>query len=218
MTRKSTLVFGSLALLFLFTSIAMADSITFTFAIGSLPVAVTASSNPNGMVSMAPVDDVVVKNSMGTSFALPDAIVTITSHSNAWYNDAAGTVAALYGGSAVPEVIVTSAAVCGGTCLLGDLNQGMYFAVNGDGGVWGGVYDLTYVSPDILALFGENGWYLNPNGSDGFTTNNNVVGLHLTTAQLGSGSITFQTYTPEPGTLILVGTGILGLAKALRRS
>ena len=45
----------------------------------------------------------------------------------------------------------------------------------------------------------------------------NIVGLNLTTANLGSGSITFQTYIPEPTTLLLLGTGVLGLAKTLRR-
>lgn len=217
MTRKAIYIFGCFALFLLFTNVAMADSITFTFGIGSLPVPVSASGGSGGMVSMAPVGDVVVKNSLGTAFALPDGIVTITSHNDTFYTDALGVVDALYAGSGVLEVSVTSAAVCGGACLSGDLNQGMYFALNGDGGVWGGVYAVTYVSPAILALFGEQGWYHFPHGPDAFTTTYNVVGPNLTTAELDSGSISFQTYTPEPGTLLLLGTGVLGLAKALWR-
>jgi len=215
MTRKVALVFGGIALLSLFTSTAMADSITFTFAIGTLPVPVTVSANPGGTLSMAAVTDVVAKNSKGTKLPLPDAIVTITTDTEDWYHDVSGEVDAMFEGSAALEVSVTSA-FCGGPCLSGDFNRGMYFGLNGDGGVWGGVYALTYVNPAILAWFGDLGASLNPHGSNTFTTTDNVVGPNLTTAELGSGSITFQT-VPEPGTLILVGTGFLGLAKMLRR-
>src|SRR3974377_1765347 len=150
MTRKVALVFGSIVLLFLFTSTTMADSITFTFAIGTTPVPVTASANPGGTLSMGGATDVVVKNSKGTAFALPDTIVTITSDTEDWYHDVSGKVDAMFEGSAVLEVSVTSA-FCGGPCLSGDFNGGMYFGVNGDGGGWGGGYTLAYVNPKNLA-------------------------------------------------------------------
>lgn len=220
MTRRLTLVSGCFIFFFVFSSIAMADSITFTFAIHTQPVLVTASGGPGGSVLMAgPVGDVVVKNQTPIAFSIPDGWVSISSHNDMTYNYNGVSLDALYAGTTTPgvdEVLVTSTALCGGTCLSGDLNWGMYFGRNGDGGGWGGIFKLTYVSPAILALFGDEGLTLNPYGSDTFTTTNNSITSTGVTAEFGSGSITIET-TPEPGTLLLIGTGILGLAESLRR-
>ena len=77
---------------------------------------------------------------------------------------------------------------------------------------------VTYVNPVIPALFGDpNGWQLT--GSDSLTTSVNKFknGGNTDTAILGGGSITYQTPVPEPGTLALFGTGIIGLAGIVRR-
>lgn len=217
MTKKFLSALSILVALGMLSSLAMADSVTFTFAIGTMPVGVT---NNTSSLTLVPVLDVVVKNTTGTSFVIPDGLVAITSHNNTGYSVVGGLLTSTYAGQAgTTEVSVTSAVLCGGLCLTGDLNGGFYFAMNGDGGGWAGIYRNTFVSPAILALFGDSGQTIKQNGSDVFTTTNNNIGPGSTSASLGSGSITFQTLvpTPEPGTLPLLGSGFAGLIALIRR-
>jgi len=212
-----TALVAVVALLASFSTTAMADGITFTFAIGTgtTPVAVAAAG-----LSFGPVDDVVVKNSGGSAFVLPgDSTVAISSNNNYLYNAAGGLLTAGYNGGAGNQITIlsplcVSGANPGGTCLLGTANQGSYSAALAAPGSWAGLYNVTYVSPSITALFGDpNTW--NPTGGDSFvtTTNTFVNGGNVDSADLGSGSIAFQTSPiPEPGTLALLGIGLLGVA------
>ena len=105
-----------------------------------------------------------------------------------------------------------------GVCLQGVNNSdGQYVAKMNGQGSFQALFTVTYVSPDITSLFGElNAWL--PGGSDSLTTSANKFtnGGSTDAAALGAGSITFST-VPEPGTLALLGTGILGLAGVIRR-
>jgi len=223
MTKKVILALGCLALLVAFSGAAMADSITFTYAAGPLTPGVTFTV-PGFQVG--PVDDVQVKNSV-TSMLLPAGSTAMSASSNnAFFTPGVAFFSAFWDGNGTVQVEVLSAYCTDGpqpgVCLSGTNNSGFYQSNLGDGGAWSGLYHVTYVSKNITDFFGDpNTW--NPTGANTFTTTNNAwvggAGATTITSSLGSGSITFQTNpgVPEPGTLALMGTGILGLAGLLRR-
>jgi hypothetical protein len=225
MKTKVILTLGCIALLAAFTTAAMADAITFSYAVstGTVPTIANEFGSPSltgGPVTATKVGDIVVKDT-NTSLTLDLPIGStgmIQSDNASIYIQSGGTLVAAYGGSAVTQVLVDSA-FCGGNCLTGTNNFGTYTAMAGDGGGFGGVFKITFVSPAILAFFGDTGQSVNAHGGTAFTTTNNTFPTPTTdSARLGSGTITIQTTpVPEPTTLALMGTGILGLAAAIRR-
>jgi len=202
---------------------AMADVITFTYAITTGSVATIADESGSPALTGGPAGDVVVKDTATASaFALPDATAMIDSDNNTSYSAGPTMLVASYAGSGAIQVEVLSSSLCGGICLSGTNSFGTYTAGMGGAGAFGGVFDVTFVSPNILALFGDTGMAINPNGGAAFTTGLNTwtSGGTTSSAQFGSGSITFQTSTvPEPGMLrlVLLSTGVFGLAKVIRR-
>jgi len=223
MIKKVILAVGFFALLVAFSGAAMADSITFTYAAGPLTPLVTFTA---AGFQVGPVDDVQVKNSVA-SMVLPGGSTAMSAtNNNAFFTPGVAFFSAFWNGSNVLQVSVLSAfcssGAMPGVCLAGTNNSGFYQSNLSDGGAWSGLYSVTYVSPDITTFFGDpNTW--NPTGANTFTTTDNAwvggAGATTVTSNLGSGSITFQTNpgVPEPGTLALMGTGILGLAGLIRR-
>lgn len=223
MIKKITLALGCLVLLATFTSPAMADSITFSFSVTSGTVVTTADQFGNPSLTGGPVGGAVVVKDTNTvnTLTLPaDSIGMIRSNNNVSYSSGATMLVATYMGSGAVQVEVLSSYCPGGICMSGTNDVGTYTAMKGAGGGYGGVYTLTYISPAILAFFGDTGDFVVPNGGSAFATTSNkwVTGGTTSSAQFGSGTITLQTSAvPEPGTLALFGGGILGLAGLIRR-
>ena len=220
MTKKLILALGCVALLTSLSTIAQADAITFAFFGGKgTPVNVDVSGvKLNGALLIGVKD--TTTNSVITPLV---GTVDVSTGASSSYNAALGILNATFKPGSGVEVDVDSASCVGGTlpgvCLQGTLNGGSYLASQFGTGLFGGLFKVSYVSPYITSLFGlSNQWQ--QVGSDAFTTSDNVFqnGGSTDLAKLGAGGITFQTPTvPEPGTLALMGTGILGMAGMIRR-
>jgi hypothetical protein len=217
--KKVTLALGCLALLASFSGVAQADAISFNFVFSSNPVTVNATG-----LTMGPALALLVSDTKIPAVFSLVGTATISTGPASSYVAAGNALTAQYLPGGGIEVEVDSAQCVGGTmpgiCLQGILNNnGQYTATLMGTGSFQALFTVTYVSPYIPALFGDpNGWQ--PTGSDSLTTSVNQFtnGGNTDTAALGGGSITYQTPTvPEPGTLALFGTGILGLAVAIRR-
>lgn len=209
MIKKLTLALGCLALLASFTSTARADAITFTFVGGPLVNidSTGLSAGPSTVLLISDTKLNLVFSFLGTA--------TLSTGAATSYTSTASTLSAVYGAGG--SVLVTSAA-CGGTCLTGNLNaNGAYAAALGQTGSFQGLFNVTYVSPVITSMFADPNTWL-PVGSDSLNTGHNAFTPGGTTAQadLLGGQISFQTI-PEPASLALFGTGILGLAGVIRR-
>ena len=223
MTRKVTLTLGCVALLATFTSVAMADAITFSYSVTHGTVGTIADEFGSPSLTGGPVGgavDVKDTNTALTLFLPSGSTGMIQSNNNTGYSSGLVLLVASYAGSGATQVEVLSSFCPGGICLSGTNSLGTYTALKGAGGGFGGVFDITFVSPVVLAFFGDMGQSINPNGGVAFTTTNNMwtTGGTTSSALFGSGTITIQTTpVPEPGTLALLGTGILVLANVVRR-
>ena len=216
--KKIILALGCVALLATLSTFASADAITFSFVNSKSAVSVNTSGLSAGPASVLLVSD----SDLNAVFSLLGTAKISTGAASSYTASGSNLSAQFLPGTGI-EVEVDSASCTGGAhpgiCLEGILNSnGQYTATLRGTGSFQALYTVTYVSPYIPALFGDaNGWQAT--GSDSLTTSNNIFRNGGTTdsATLGGGSITYQTPVPEPSTLLILGSGMLGLAGAIRR-
>jgi hypothetical protein len=212
MIKKLTLALGCFALLASFSTFARADAITFSFVGGPM-----VNIDTPGLTAGPSLVLLVSDTKLGSVFTFSGTASVSTGPATS-YTATSTSLNAVYGAGG--SVIVTSLSACGGTCLTGNLNaNGAYAATINQTGSFQGLFNVTYVNPAIPALFADPSVWL-PVGSDSLNTGFNqfTSGGSTATATLLAGQISFQTpVIPEPGTLALFGTGILGLAGFARR-
>ncbi len=221
MNKRLVLALGCLALLTSLSTIAQADAISFAFIGG--PSTPTVKIDASGL-SLVGGAVLAVKDTTTNVTNFLTATANISTGTASSYTAAGGVLVAQFSPGSGVEVEVDSASCVGGSlpgvCLQGSTNTtGTYVASRGSTGSFQALFKVGYVSPFITSLFGlPNSWM--PVGSDSFTTSQNIFvnGGTTATAKLGAGAITFQTGTvPEPGTLALMGGGILCAVGLIRR-
>lgn len=220
MMKKLTLTLGCLALLASLTSMAQADAITFGFVGTSSTPAV--SINASG-VTLGPATLLSLTDTNTNNIHLLPGTVFISTGSASSFVASGGILSAQFNAGSGVEVEVDSASCVGGSmpgvCIQGSQNSnGAYVGFLNSTGSFQALFHVDYVSPYVTSLFSQPNQWLQP-GSDSFTTSHNSFanGGRTDTTSLGQGGITFQTPVPEPGTLAMIGSGMIGLATVLRR-
>jgi hypothetical protein len=211
MTKKVILALGCFALLVIFTNAAMADNIAFHFY-GGGSVAATPAQFTSSLTTLVSAEDTDTSTLVSTT---GNASLATGAVSSATYNPGVqlsfefgpgGSISVMSGST----TLLTGDSVASGMGIMA-LNNGKTGSISGD-------FAVTYVNPIVLSWFGLTGQTIEPSGAWSLNTSKDAATSSTFNAQISGGTINFATdVVPEPGTLALMGTGMLGLAGWIRR-
>ena len=213
MMKRIIVGLGCLVLLTSLASTARADAISFSFIYDTNGGGFTAN-NVTGF-SVGPGVVINVSDDTTHQNITLSGLASVVSGPTTSWAVFSGILAADFGpgGSvSVTDPIFTP-------WVTGTTTASDYLARLANGtGSGDGSFNVSYVDPAILALF-HLGPAFQPTGAFSFNTSHNAMSGGTDTATLAGGIVTIYTptTTPEPGTLVLLGTSVLGLAGAMRR-
>jgi hypothetical protein len=205
----------------LFVVPAAAEDITFSFALGS---AGSVNADLSGVAAGPAVNVSVSDPTTGMTFPLDGSFTSETGAAGAFLVlKSAAIVLVMYDGAGGVSVLIVDAD--DNPLVAGEMQGRTSFLslYPAGAGAMLGVFDATYVSPAVLAMFGL-GPEFGPDGPVLLTFGNaNVVGVDHLEASVGGGTVTTNSVVPKPTALFLAGTGLLvlgllGLRMKRRRS
>jgi hypothetical protein len=210
MTKKVSLALGCFGLLVTFTNASMADNIAFHFNGGGSVTATSAqfTSSLTTLVSAEDTDTNTLSSVTGNASLKTGAAASwSTSGSQLDFQFGPGGSVSVTSGF---TTLLTGNTVASGLAIMA-LHNGKTGSISGD-------FAVTYVNPIVLSWFGLTGQTIEPSGAWSLNTSKDASTSSTFSAQISGGTISFATdVVPEPGTLALMGTGMLGLVGWIRR-
>jgi hypothetical protein len=211
MLKRIAVSLGCLVLLASLATTARADAISFSF-IYAVNGGTFTANNVNGFSVGPGLVINVSDDTTHTNINLTGLASIVSGPTASWVVFSNILDASFGSGGSVSVTNPTLTPWVTGTTIESD-----YLARLSSGtGSGDGSFNVTYVDPAILALFGL-GPAFQPTGAFSFNTSHNAMAGGTDTATVAGGIVTIYTPTPEPGTLVLLGTSILGLAGVIRR-